>query len=253
MDWADTFVMAYVTDYFELNADQKNIARTEFNTAFTDSKKQDFPVYARIMTEIADATEKDQLNGESLEPKMKEVERTIQRSMERFEPMAQKVIESQVASHFQMFDQEFQKKYEKDLAKLKSEKDPTSKYFEKVEKWVSETTEYLTDAQKVEIRESLKKNPSPVMLQIESRKAVYEKFKVARGNEKTRRDFIHQFLFDWPGLQTPTYQKARLEHQQRVREIIIKTAESLSPEQKKNLIKKLRIRAAELNRIANKS
>lgn len=250
--WADTFVMSSVTDYFELTSEQKSQARGEFKKALAEIQKNDFPGMAKTLRDLADATEKNQINDETLENFLKGVLNAFRTSAVRFEPMAQKIVADQVASNFKLFDKEFQKKYDKDLEKSKDPKKHRGQVEDRIERFVDETIGYLSDSQEKQLKEWLDQTPSPDALQLESRKIVFEKFKTARTEEKSRIEFVHTFFSNWESLQTPAYLAARSEYQKKSKSIMLQILLASDDKQRKNMSKNLRGRADELQKLSEK-
>lgn len=176
----------------------------------------------------------------------------FKKASRRFEPLGQLVVSNQAKKGFHLFDEEFLKKYNQDLLEITDQKKQKKTIQKKINNWVDETVEFLSEAQKSKLNDEVQKYPPPVFLQIESRRVVFEKFRVARNDEKLRRAFLTQFFTDWDSLQTPEFQKARQAYFERVTIWIVDIMQTMNEKQRKNLIKNLRKRAFELQKLSNK-
>lgn len=248
--WADTFVMSSVTDYFDLNSEQKKAAKDEFNKALSDLRREEFPKLAEILRKIADLSEKNELKAPAIEGFLKEMTAGFTVALQRFEPMAQKIVADQAATGFKLFDEEFQKKYEKDLKKAQDPTQARAQWKDRADSMVDESIEYLTEAQTQMLKSWQTQNNPPKLLQVESRKTVFEKFKLARDNEESRKNFIKLFFSDWISIQTPAFQTARAEYQAKTHALMISILTQLTEEQRKNLTKNFRARAKEFDNLA---
>ncbi len=252
MKWADTFVMSSVTDYFELTSEQDDKARSEFNLALKEVQKVDFPIFATQLTGFADLVEKKEMTDAKADNFFDEIHKTLMQSMARFEPMAQNMINDQIKTDFKMFDKEFLRKHDKDLKAAKDQVEQIKKARKNVERFVDETVEILRPEQLKEIEDSIKNDPFPAVLQMESRKAMFEKFKLVRQDPAQRKEFVHKYFVDWDSLQTADYKKSRNESLQKFRVWIKKVLGSLDDKQRANLVKSFRGRADELKKISEK-
>lgn len=250
--WADTFVMSSVTDYFDLTSDQDNKARGDFKAALKEIQKNDFPAFADQLESLATSVEKKEAKDEHVDQFLDRVDALLKRSIARFEPMAQNLLNDQAKNGFKMFDAEFQKKHSKDLEEAKDEKSRAKKASKNVDRFVDETVEFLTSEQKKEVEASIKENPFPHLLQLESRKSLFENFKSVRLDDKKRQEFIKTYFTNWNSLQTADYQKARAESLQRVRDLFKKVLSTMTDKQRKNLVENFRVRASELRKISLK-
>lgn len=248
--WADTFVMHSVTDYFELTSAQKDHAREEFNKALKEVRREDFAKLAAHLRSVADLSEKNQLHKENIETALKELRVGFLTAGRRFEPMAQKVVTDQVASDFKYFDQEFQKKYAKDLKRAQDPAQARSKLKGRSEDMIDESIEFLTSEQKEWIKDWQTQITPPEIQQIESRKFVFEKFKLVREFEPTRTAFVHQFFTNWESLQSAPYLAAREEYQRKILELTVRIGTTLNEKQRKNLSENFRKRADEFAKLA---
>lgn len=250
--WADTFVMSSVSDYFELTSDQDAKARGDFKAALSEIQKKDFPDFAGQLESFANLVEKKESSDKAVDQFLDQMDLLFKRSMARFEPMAQNLLADQANSDYKLFDKEFTRKHDKDLQQAKDEKEQFKKALKNVDRFVDETVEFLTDEQKNEVESSVKSQPAPTLLQLESRKALFEKFKSLRKDDEKRKEFISIYLKDWNSLQTPAYQKARAEMLLRIRGLFKKIVSTMTEKQRKNLVENFRIRAEDLREISAK-
>lgn len=253
MKWADTFVMSSVTDYFELTSEQDDQARAEFKTALVQVQKQDFPIFASQLRRFSDEVEKKQVTSEKIDLFLEDLDKTLKISLARFEPMAQKLVSDQVKSDFKMFDKEFLRKHDKDLKLAKDEEEQLSKARKNFNKFVDETVGSLRQDQEKEIEAELKAHPFPALVQMESRKAMFEQFKLLRNNDEKRKEYIHKYFTKWETLQTAEYRKARDQALARFKTMIKKVLINLDDKQRLHLVKNFRVRADELTKIAEKN
>ncbi|MBX3019383.1 MAG: hypothetical protein KF767_15965 [Bdellovibrionaceae bacterium] len=249
--WADTFVMYSVTDYFELSSVQKTEARQEFNTALGELRREDFPKLSAELRRLADLADQNAFTAENVEEHLKLLQDGFLAAGRRFEPMAQKLIQDQVAVNFKQFDTEVMKKYEKDLKRAQDPAQARSKMKNRAEDIVDDTIEYLTPAQKEAFKGWVQQTTPPQVQQVENRRIVLDKFKAVRADEAARRKFVHDFFHNWESLQGAEYLTARAEYQKKIRDFVIQIATSLEEKQRKNLSEKLRARAGELDRLAS--
>src|SRR5690606_27216866 len=132
---------------------------------------------------------------------------------------------------FNRFDDKFSKQNKKQLKKIGDDKNNLRSFRKRFDRIIDETVEYLTDDQEKELSNLLKTIPSPQLLRLESQKAVFEKFKTVRGDEKSRRKFIHDYFNKWDSLQMGTYKEARNKFQNALKAWSFEQIEKLEPEQ----------------------
>lgn len=252
LSWADTFVMSEVSDYFDLSKSQKTQAKSDFNAILLEIQKNDFPRLADILEKAAQAVEKDPLTSEWVLSFYDEVEKQVKKSFQKFEPLAQKIVESQAQTNFNLFDKEFEKKFRKDSAKIENPDIQFRETIKKFNRWIDNSIGFLTDPQEEQMRAMLKSYPAPSALQLKSRRVVYESFKRSRADKKLREEIVQKLFKDWDSLQTGEYLAAKKSHQDRIKTWAVEVAKSLNEKQKKNLIKNLKARAAELRKLSKK-
>lgn len=244
--WADTFALSYINDYFDLTSSEQKELKQDFNLVLKQIQKEDFPIYAIQFNQLADQIEKDHLNAETVESFLNQLEISFKKSMQKFEPLAQKVFNFQAKSGFDYFDKEFRRKQEKDSKKALNIKDLARDSRKKINRWVAETVEVLTTEQEREFTDMALQFPAPLKYQIASREALFEKFKTLRHEPEAREKLIHDFFYQWESTQTEEYLKARQEYRGKYRNWLISLSGKLSVKQKQDFVKNLRKRAAEL-------
>jgi len=127
MKWADTFVMASVTDYFDLTSQQDEEARGDFKKALVEVQKQDFPIFSAWLFRFSEEIEFKKMTDKKMDVYLEEAEKNLRKSLARFEPMAQNLVIDQIPSNFKMFDKEFLRKHDKDIEKAKDESEQLRK------------------------------------------------------------------------------------------------------------------------------
>ena len=250
--WADTFIMSSITDYFDLNSDDKAKVKTELKSVLQQIQKQDFPAYAEHLGKLADVIEKNELNPTFVAKYLGELESLIFKSGQRFEPFAQNLVSMQAKTNFEEFDEKFASRQKENFEKAESVKKLAKESRKKMNRWVNETVEFLTEEQERSYNELLLNHPVPMRLLLESRQSVFEKFKIARAQPETRQKFIQTFFYNWESLQTPVYLEARKAQRERHLKFLIQLASDLNPKQKQNFVKNLRKRAVELNSLSER-
>lgn len=253
MNWADTFAISAVTDYFELSSSQKSQAKAEFNATLHEIQKNDFPLLAEVLERAANRVEKSELEATQIFSFYSEAEEIVKRAYQKFEPQAQKIVDNQAQSNFALFDKEFAKKVAHDREDAEKPETLLKNTVKKFNRWIDNTIEFLTDSQDTQMRDMLKTQPAPVALQINSRESVYEKFKSVRSSEKDRHELIRKIFYDWESLQSSDYLKARKEYHERIKSWTVGLYKNLNDKQKKNLIKNLRSRASELRKLSERN
>lgn len=248
--WADTFVLSYITDYFDLSSLQKTQSRSEFKKSLSDVQKNEFPQVAQKLNELANGFEKKDLKPEKIESLLKSAEPLFKKALSRFESLAQKIVSEQALKGYQTFDKEILEKYSKDIAKLTDPRQVEKENQKRLNYWLRETVEVLTPEQKKYIQEQMQQNPAPRLLQVESRKFVFEKFKVLRGNPAQRKEFIHQLMKDWTSVQDPNFLAARENYHKKVISWIIEVSRTLTETQRLKLVENLKKRASEFQRLS---
>lgn len=250
--WADTYFLSSLEDYFDLPASQREDIRKDFNLALSTIQKSEFPILAEKLSSIAQTAEKNELSEVYLRKKIEEMGEVLKKGIQRFEPLAQKVVKIQSLSGFHHFDEEFLRKYNQDLLEITDEKKQKKIILKKVDRWVDETVEFLTITQKSNLAENMKKFPPPLFLQIESRRLVFDRFRQVRIDDQKRKIFLSQLFTEWDSLQTQEFQNARKEYFNKVIDWVVTIALHLNEKQKKNLINNLKKRASELQRLSSK-
>jgi hypothetical protein len=251
LNWADTYALSTLSDYFDLNSEQKKQAKKEINDTLRQIEKNEFPAFAAILQDAASQIEKGEWNEEAIEKSIYTAQSLINKAYARFEPLAQRLVEEQASVlGFARFDEAFEKKHRKNLEISSSAKEQSNVYKKRFGKWVSETVEFSTPEQEDAWDEFTSKDPYPSSLKLQSHKVVFEKFKATRLNKEARTEFIHLCFTDWLGLQTSPYQQAQAKYREGLRHWIVTQLEKLTDKQKKNLIENLRKRAQELQDLA---
>jgi hypothetical protein len=246
LNWADTYALSTLGDYFDLNAEQKKQAKKEINETLHQIEKNEFPAFAAILQDAASLIEKGEWTEGAIEKSISTAQSLINKAYARLEPLAQRLVEEQATSGFARFDDAFEKKYRKDIEINSSSKEQSNIYKKRFGKWVSETVEFSTPEQEDAWTDFTLKDPYPASLKLQSHKMVFEKFKSVRMNKEARTEFIHLCFTDWLGVQAPTYQQAQAKYREGLQHWIIIQLEKLTDKQKKNLIENLRKRAQEL-------
>ena len=252
LNWADTFALNQIEDYFDLDRAQEKQIKQDFRAALHQVQEKDFPQLADALSRMADSVEKNELTIEKSHQYYNEVEALIKGSVAKFEPMGQKLVSDQARSNFDSFDQEFSKKLGKDQKKFQSLEAAQKDFKKRFDKWVDETVENLTPEQEKSFSQWQQKNQNPVLLRLESRKAVHEKFKSVRQDEKQRTEMVKTFFFNWDSLQTVDYLKARKAYQDSLKNWAFTQLTQLNEKQRKNLVENLRKRSGEFATLAKK-
>lgn len=259
LKWADTYVLSSLSDYFDLSKQEKEETRQSFKQTLANIQTQDFPALAEQLNLLATLIQKTELRNDlSKEQKndllniqirkiFADIGELFKKASGRFEPLGQLVVANQAKKGFHHFDEEFLKKYNQDLLDITDQKKQKKAVQKKINTWIDETVEFLSDSQKSKLTEEVRKYPPPVFLQIESRRLVFEKFRVARNNETLRRAFVTQFFNQWDSLQSAEFQEARKAYFEHVTQWLVEIVQTMNEKQKKNLLRNLHKRALEFN------
>ncbi len=250
--WADTFALSYINDYFDLTSAEQKEIKQDINAVIKQIQLEDFPVYSKHFIQLSEQIEKDQFNAVTVESFLNQLETVLKKSSQRFEPVAQKVFTFQAKSGFESFDKEFREKQKRDLKKASDVKDLAKDSRKKISRWVNETVEVLTTEQEREFTDMALKFPAPLKFQIQSREALFEKFKTVRSVPEAREKLIRDFFYQWESLQSEEYLKARQEYRTQYRHWLIGLSSKLTAKQKQDFVKNLRKRAAELKYLSER-
>lgn len=242
--WADTFVFSSLDDCFSFDSEQEDRARSDFNKALREVRRQDFPALAELLLSLADSAEKNHFTEVWLQQWMTQGQQLLRRAAARFEPMGQALVANQSQKGFSRFDAEFESNHQKRAEKIAEEYDRHRQARKRFERVVKETVGFLSAEQEKWVSEEIKHNP--LVLENKSRKEVFEKFKLARDSEEKRRDFVELYFHDWESLQSKEYRDARELFLKRSQALILRILKNLSPEQQENLVQNFRRRAGEL-------
>jgi hypothetical protein len=246
LQWADTAVLYGLEDYFEIDKAQRSQFKKDFNAVLLDVQANDFSQWADFLKNQANEIENESVNRESLVNSFKKFRDYFKSAAIKFEPLIQNLIDKQAAKKFELFDAQFLKKYNTDLENLSEPKNQTETLKKRFDTWIDFTVESVTKDQKKSIQKQQTENPLPQQLQLESRKAVFEKFKATRTDAVQRKQFINSFFANWDSLQSPEYVAAKATYENNLIDWLLQFYATLNKDQKKTFIKNLRSRADQL-------
>lgn len=244
--------MSYVGDYFKLSSEQKSQVKAEFNQSLAKIEKEDFSVYMDRLDHLSHLLDKGVLSDQDIRIFLDDAENNLKKSMQKFEPWMQRLMDLQAKTDFERFDQEFMDKQNKDLDKAQDPKRIVKEQKKKFLRWVGETIEYLSEDQERQLNEFLLENPPPLKLQVESRQAIFEKFKSHRQDSRERQKIVRSFFYDWESLQTPSYLQAQKAYREKFKDFLVKLGVGLSQKQRDHFVKNLRKRSLELKTLSER-
>lgn len=236
LDWSDTILISRIEDYFEFNSGQKKEVKSAYKAILKSVKKEEIQQFSNYLLKIKSQIENNKFKFENIVESTFEVQSYFKTISLKIEPQVQKIIESQSKKGFETFDSEFLKKYEEDKKKSTLVEKEKKKQLENWLNWTDRFLGTVTKEQNIMIQNFISENPKPRLLQIESRKQVFEKFKLVRNHPESRAQFITQFLTDWPSLQTDEYKEAQKKYLAKSHEFIYQLYLKLGEKQKAHLL-----------------
>jgi len=240
--WADTFFVQATARYFTLDGDQKNAAKAEVRRVLQTLRSEKVAPLATSMDVFATSVEAGKEGA--ARDFLKEAEPVFQSTLRAFEPVFQTMVAAEATHGFKKFDAAFLKRWEKQNAF--SAEEHAEELLSRYERMIKETIEFTTPEQQGWIEAFAKENAGVHALEIASRKAVFEAFKVHRQDPAKREAFVQRYFQDWNGVQTKEYAQARLKYQEASRALVEKVLKNLTAKQRMNLVENVRSRAAEL-------
>jgi hypothetical protein len=247
--WADTFALSKIDDFFTLNSEQKQIVKKDFQLAFQEVRRTEFPLLADLLEEIAQEVEKKSFDEAKIEKWNSRSIELVKQGAKRFEPLGQKLMEWQAPLGFARFDEAFFKSQEKKSKTLIASEDRLQQAKKRIERMVDETLGFLQPSQEGLVKGVLAENP--LVLEHESRKFSFEKFQKARGQPKDRSEYVRKYFYDWDSLQSAEYLSARNAYQKKGRALILQILNSADDAQRKNLMENFRDRASQLRELSH--
>jgi len=236
LDWSDTFLISRVEDYFDLNSEQEKQLKVAYQQTLKEVKKEELQQFSNQLLKIKDQINSQDLERKNIQEHFDEIQNYILSISKKLEPQAQKLIETQVPKGFDQFDQEFLVKLSDDRKEWQSLEKVQKDQIENWMSWGDRLLGELTKDQMTMIENHVKINPRPRMLQIESRLAVFEKFKIARQKPDTRTQFVNQFFTDWNSLQSIEFQDARKIYLSQTHDLLFQIYLKMDAKQKKHLV-----------------
>lgn len=251
--WADTIALSRIDDYFNLRGADADRARKEFRETWGEVRRTVFPQLAGRLEEWAAQAESGRLDRRALLNGFEVFKEDLRAAYLRFEPLGQRLVAEQVGLGFDRFDEAVAANLAKKEKRWADADERRDFAFERLERVVKETVGRLTTEQKAWAEAALEESPPPLVEQEKSRRALWERFRALRGNEAARKKLVTDFFARWETLQTPAYLAARAKHDAAMRELAAKIWAAATPEQKAQLVKNFRGRAAELRDLSQVS
>ena len=250
VDWADTFVLAGMEDYYEFSSHQSAQFKKEFRTILKDVEKSDFREFASLLEAIVVSVEKNELSRDVIKTHLEQGRGILQKAIYKFEPLIQRVNDEQASSNFEKYDREFKTKLAEDYKDLGNQKKAMKKHKASFDFWIDQSIEFLTETQEESLTKQLLETQPPTRLRLDSKNSVHEKFVMARSDSVARKAFISKFMSSWESLQTEVYLNARKPYQEKLLDWMHQVAQTLTEKQKQNIIKNLKKRAGEFRSLS---
>ncbi len=246
MKWADWMIVKETDSYFDLTDTQNKDLKNQVQKDLARVKKENFPQIAKFLRKVADQAEVDKISVEEILQLQNEFQKTVRAALNQFQTTALDFSMKASAEQIEHFKKKYNKQTEKHLDDVKTDKDKFKLQKQRFEKWTDEWMGGLTSEQRVALESDIKAFPFPWDLQIRSREFSLKKFLEAQKSRSTLKTYMDQLEDE----RDPEYENALKDYQAHLRVYIVSLYRSLSKDQKKYLLKKLRDRAQEFEGLA---
>lgn len=244
--WADDYLLHEVDSYLDLTGDQSKDYQQKLQQDIQRLKKENFPLMAAYLRRLAEHVEKRPLELKDIENYSSEGKKIFNQGMQQFKDTATYIISKTPDSRLERFNQKFAKKIEdqkKDIDSLQKQK---KKSLKRYEKWFKEWLGGLRGPQEPALEAHLLAFPYPWDLQIKNRLILKDRILAVRKDNTS----LKQILNNYDQERSPEFRQALEKYQMGLQKYLYELSQTLTPEQKKFLVERLRSRAKELENLS---
>jgi len=234
--WADTLAVSSLNDYFDLNSSEEKQLKKEINQIITEVKSTEFKLTVDLLNKIKMDIKNDSIEVKKIENYELEFDKIIESLSLKTKTIFVNRIQTQQPKGFEKFDAEFAARMKKSVKRFDKSK-IYDQDLKSLDRWVDNSLGFLTPNQQIWLKKEIKENPSPQLLRVQSRQAVFDKFKSLRNDSIKLNQFLNQYFENWESEQTVEYISARNEYRKKLRSWIVRILNDKNANQKENLIK----------------
>lgn len=246
VDWADEYILNEADNYFDLSSEQYKEFKPRVEKDIQRIKKENFPELSIFFRKISEKAEKNQINEKEIIALFDEGQGLFRKVLHQFEPTILDFATKATSEQANNFIKEYNKKIEELQDDIKTPSDRLKKQKKRYDRWLNEFIDNMTADQKKALEAEIENNPIPFDLQVKSRNQIRDKFLTVMGNPQELKNFLTNFEKQ----RSPEYQEALKKYQSGLKSYLWVLFQSLSEGQKTYLIKQLRHRADELEKIS---
>lgn len=248
--WADTFIVAKVDKYFDLNRQQsqelKKLVREDLQTI----KGQLLPSWTQRLKEVRQDLEADRLNEVKIALHFSSIFKDLENIQTSFTRTATRVIASTSSSQINHLAQTLKKQNDEELEDSRDHGEFEDQMTKKYQKWFKMFLGDLEPEQSKMIRRHVSEDLIPTDLKIKNRQHLLLKFVADHANKELAQRFIDVFLNHPEKLHLEEYVLAREKYQSKLQDLICAVLGKMTLKQKKELKIQLLDKARQLEKIA---
>ncbi|UOF01556.1 DUF6279 family lipoprotein [Bdellovibrio reynosensis] len=249
-NWADTFIVSKVDDYFNLTYTQSKELKKSLNKDFKKVSATVIPQIIDDAKKLEQQLQKNTVDEAIIEKLFSMGQNVFEDFYAQFSVTAVEFIASTNKNQLEHFKKAFYEKQNEEKEKLADFKEYQEEQKEKYHKYFKMFLGPLNTEQKALIDNHLRNFPYPKALKLKNKEAVFNAFiqAVHQSPEKAQQ-FIVQFTQKPQSFNLPEYQEALKNYNRGLKKLIISMASTLNADQKKELRHNLLEKVSQLQKI----
>lgn len=252
VNWADTYIVSQVDDYFDLSSQQNKDLKASLTNDLRDIRSNQFPKWSKTLRQFEKEIRANALTEASFAKYYRDTLVVTQQLMPLFSDTAVRFVASVSRDQLEHFERTLRKKNIENEEKIqnreKSRNESRKKYLRWIEMWI----ESLTKDQEQLLNQHLNNSPFPTEALIKNRTHVLEKFIEASKSPASLQNFVRKYYSDKNQFADPDYLQALTAYQANLEKFSYQLLMSLSEKQKSFLCENLTEKASILEKLANK-
>lgn len=243
---ATKYVENRADHFFDLSRDQSKWLKNTINSDMGKVKKTIFPQLAAELFQVASHLEGQRVvDAGMVQLSYSRIKNIFYEGLRLLAPAAVALVDRLYPSQLTVFQKEFDKK----MQEIKADDSPKHSY-QKMKRNFTLWMGGLNAAQKKELENFVKNNPSNIDEKIKHRKFLVSEFIRVYPNLKERHQFVEGLFTQYESMRQPDFSRMALEHDKKMVILVTSILNEMTDFQRDSLVETLRERANQFLKIS---
>ncbi|MGZ3743787.1 MAG: DUF6279 family lipoprotein [Pseudobdellovibrionaceae bacterium] len=250
VNWADTYIIYQVDDYFDISSQQSKELKESLKKDFLKIRHEQFNKWAATLRQFNKNILENTLSEEIFHDYFTKTLEASRQLPTYFVNTAVKFIASTNQTQLEHFEKTVRKKNIEDQKKIQNGETARNESRKKYLRWIDMWIGPLSKEQTQLLNQHLNTHPFPAQAQLANKIYILEKFHESRKSPEGLKNFVRNYYNNKYEVENPEYLQALAAYQTELEKFLFQLIQSLNEKQKRTLSENLSEKSSALEKLS---